>query len=91
MKLIKVGITFMVFQNNKLDEEVEITQEFPSWWALIKTITKFAAQENAMRLDPLVRPLYTQETVSFNLPPLRQGYGPGTNIVLKEIHYIDPD
>jgi|GEM_PF-1724691 len=88
---MKVGITFMIFQNGQLDEELKIEQEFPSPWALVKTLTKFAAQESAMRLDPHVMPLYTKDTVGFEMPKAQQGYGPATNVVLKEIHYIDPE
>jgi hypothetical protein len=78
-------IIYLIFQNNRLSRTVEATQEFSDAGQLAQALARFAAQESAMRFNPKVMSLYTGAGPSLNLPPNQEGYGPQTNVVIKEI------
>lgn len=76
---------FLIFQNGKVDEEKETIQEFADTAQLAQAIVKFAASESPLRLNPSVTLIYDGEGPSITLPRARQGYGPATNVVIKEV------
>ena len=85
---MKVRIKFLIFQNKEVDEELESEQEFTNATELALALTRFAAQESAVRFHPSVMVLYTSDGPRLNMPSAQQGYGPATNVVIKKIAII---
>lgn len=82
--MLRYKFTFLVFQDGKLDEELERTLSFESPEALAAALLAHAAQQSQMRFDPNVMPLYGQGNVP--MPGhVRQGLGPATVLVIKEV------
>lgn len=76
--------TFLVFQQGKLDEELDTVITFESHEGLMAALIAHAALQSAERFSPLVSVLYN----SGNVPmpgPVRQGLGPATVLVIKSI------
>lgn len=86
---MKCGFKLLIFQNGKLDEELETTQDFADTQQLAQVLINSAALGSAMRLHPHVIQIYTSRGYpNLNLPPAREGYGPTTNVAIKDIAFL---
>ena len=81
---MRLKIKLLIFQEGEMDEEVEIEQEFPNLTDILEALKHFAARESAMSLKPQVLEIWS-DGPKINLPASKQGYGPMTNLVIKEI------
>ncbi|MFH1146019.1 MAG: hypothetical protein V1707_03605 [bacterium] len=81
----KFRLKFLIFQNGRMVEELETEQDFTDDMQLIQALVNFAAHESVVRLEPQVRVLYINGGHTISLPSARDGYGPATNVVIKEI------
>lgn len=85
-KLLRVKISFIIFQRGHLTERAETQQVFTDAFQLAQALVKFVAQESAVRLDPQVTLVYNNGDEPFiDLPPATVGYEPGTNVVIEKI------
>jgi len=75
----------LVFQNGKLDEEVETpVYEFESEEALAAGLVAFAAQNSRVATDSRVMDLWSGKLTIFP-PSVRRGLGPDTTLVIKDV------
>ena len=86
--MIKIQFTFLIFQNNQLDEELKSFQEFIDINQLIKALIKFSAQESPLRSNSQVTKLYGLNGCNINLPKTKLGYKEDTYVIIKEANIL---
>lgn len=82
--MLRYKFVFLVFQNGRLDQEIETILSYETPEALTAALLAHAAQQSRVNLSPLVMPLYSDGNVP--MPgPVRQGFGPETALVIKSV------
>lgn len=93
----------LVFQDGEFSEEVEVIQTFKIGLELAEVMATFAAHEtpkfegdDTALIDGQLTNISDRIAArigsphKLNLPSIKNGYGPGTNLVIVEIKEFDP-
>ncbi len=81
--MLKFRFTFLVFQDGNLTEETSVEQVFNNVQEMATILAKFAAIQSSVRNHPSVIPIYNGKMLE--MPPVTDGFGPGTVLVIKEV------
>lgn len=82
--MIRVKITFLVFQNGQPEEQVQTIVEFKDVSEMAMEMARLAAANSIVFTHPMIRAMKRPSKITSRVNT-RQGIGKGTVIVVKEV------
>lgn len=85
--MIRMKITFLVFQKGQLDEQLQTIVEFEDATELAYEMLRLAAQNFIIFTHPMVETLAPPTKLLSRLHP-RRGFRPGTAVLVKDVEQL---
>lgn len=87
---MRIKIVFAVFQDGRHSEDVELEHEFSDQMDLA-TFLAFILNNNQSASLPAARDHRMEGHLDVPLPPLKEGYGSGTILIVKDVELMLAD